>query len=143
MTAQLRSLAKRYTAAWCSQDAASVAAFYLPDGSLSLNGGPPAVGRGAITALAQGFMADFSDLKVMMDGLDAQGGARCLLLDTRGYQHRAGRDWETGSYQRLSRSGESVLTVSSLSHAATSTAQSINVNSNEPSADPSSLPQTP
>ena len=28
----------RYTAAWCSQDAGSVAAFYSPDGSLCING---------------------------------------------------------------------------------------------------------
>jgi len=52
--AKLLDLAQRYTAAWCSQDAASVAAFYSPNGSLSINGSAPAVGRSAITELAQG-----------------------------------------------------------------------------------------
>ena len=33
--------AQRYTAAWCSQDPASVAALYAPDGSLTINGGTP------------------------------------------------------------------------------------------------------
>jgi hypothetical protein len=47
--ATLRDFAQRYTAAWCSQDAASVAAFYSPGGSLSVNSGAPAVARGAIT----------------------------------------------------------------------------------------------
>jgi uncharacterized protein (TIGR02246 family) len=70
---ELRSLAERYTVAWCSQDAASVAACYSSDGSLSINGGPPAVGRDAIAAAAQGFMTDFPDMKVLMDDLSEQG----------------------------------------------------------------------
>jgi ketosteroid isomerase-like protein len=71
--AQLRELAERYTAAWGSQDAARVAAFYSPSGSLSVNGGPPAEGRGAITEVAQGFMTAFPDMEVLMDGLLVQG----------------------------------------------------------------------
>jgi uncharacterized protein (TIGR02246 family) len=70
MTDRLRHLAERYTAAWCSQDAASVAAFYSSDGSLSVNDGPPAIGRDAITEVAQGFMTTFPDMKVIMDDLD-------------------------------------------------------------------------
>jgi steroid delta-isomerase-like uncharacterized protein len=69
----LRDFAQRYTAAWCSQDAASVAAFYSPDGSLSVNGSAPAVGRGAITEVAQGFMTAFPDMEVRMDDLLVQG----------------------------------------------------------------------
>jgi len=69
----LRDFARRYTAAWCSQDAASVASFYSPNGSLSVNGGAPAMGRGAITSVAQGFMAAFPNLTVLMDGLDVHG----------------------------------------------------------------------
>ena len=66
---RLRSFAEAYTAAWCSKDAARVAAFYSDDGSLSVNEGPPAVGREAITGVAQGFMTDFPDLRVLMDDL--------------------------------------------------------------------------
>jgi hypothetical protein len=66
---QLRDFATRYTAAWCSQDAASVAKFFAPDGSLTINGGTPSVGRTAITEAAQGFMTAFPDLKVYMDDL--------------------------------------------------------------------------
>ena len=64
---RLRDFAARYTAAWCSQDAASVAAFFSPRGSLTINGGVPAIGRTAITEVAQGFMTAFPDLKVYMD----------------------------------------------------------------------------
>jgi uncharacterized protein (TIGR02246 family) len=66
---RLRDFAARYTAAWCSQDAASVAAFFSPSGSLTINGGVPAIGRSAITEAAQGFMTAFPDLKVYMDDL--------------------------------------------------------------------------
>jgi hypothetical protein len=73
---ELRAFAERYTSAWCSQDAASVASFYSPDGSLQINDSPPAVGRVAIAEAAQGFMSAFPDLKVIMDALEiGQNGA--------------------------------------------------------------------
>src|SRR4029077_221029 len=70
---QLLDFAERYTAAWCSQDAASVAAFYSADGSLSVNEGAPAVGRSAIREVAQSFMTMFPDLRVVMDKVLVQG----------------------------------------------------------------------
>jgi uncharacterized protein (TIGR02246 family) len=72
-TSQLRNLAERYTTAWCSKDAARVAAFYSPSGSLSVNGGAPAIGRSAISEIAQGFMTAFPDLKVLMDDVLVEG----------------------------------------------------------------------
>lgn len=71
--AAIQSLAERYTAAWGSQDAASVASFYSEEGSLSVNAGAPAVGRGAIAETAQGFMTAFPDMKVIMDALEIHG----------------------------------------------------------------------
>ncbi len=73
MTFDLRKFAERYTAAWCSQNAGSVAGCYAPDGTLTINNGTPAVGRAAITAAAQSFMTDFPDLKVTMDGVSVEG----------------------------------------------------------------------
>ena len=69
----LQDFAARYTDAWCSQDAASVAAFFAPDGLLTINGGSPNLGRVAITASAEGFMVAFPDLVVEMNGLDVDG----------------------------------------------------------------------
>jgi uncharacterized protein (TIGR02246 family) len=71
--AQLRDLAKRYTAVWCSKDPASVAAFYSPNGSLSVNGDAPAVGRSAISEVARGFMTALPDMELMMDAVLIQG----------------------------------------------------------------------
>ena len=69
----IRRLAEAYTAAWCSQDPASLAALYDETGSLSVNEDPPAVGRDAITQLAQGFMTAFPDMQVVMDDLRLEG----------------------------------------------------------------------
>lgn len=49
----LREFARRYTEAWCSGDPGRVADHYAPDGSLTINGGAPAVGRDAITEAAR------------------------------------------------------------------------------------------
>lgn len=65
----LQDFATRYTAAWCSQDPARVAAFFSPGASLTVNEGAPAVGRSEITELARSFMTTFPDLKVVMDSL--------------------------------------------------------------------------
>ncbi len=70
---QLRDLAERYTAAWCSQDPASVALFYSPHGSLKVNSADPAVGRAAIADVARGFMTAFPDLNLTMDNVLTQG----------------------------------------------------------------------
>ncbi len=64
---ELEKFAQRYAKAWYSQNPESVAAFYAENGSLSVNDGPPAVGRAAIAEVAQGFMSTFPDLIVTMD----------------------------------------------------------------------------
>ena len=70
--AKLREFATGYTAAWCSQNAGSVAAFFAASGSLKINDGAPSVGRAAITVAAQGFMTAFPDMVVSMDDLSVQ-----------------------------------------------------------------------
>ena len=70
---QLREFARRYTEAWCSQEPARVAESYAPDGSLTINDGPPAVGRAAITEAARSFMDAFPDMQVLMDDLVVEG----------------------------------------------------------------------
>jgi predicted ester cyclase len=70
---ELHNFAERYTEAWSSGDAASVATFYSPNGSLRVNAEAPAVGRDAITKVAHGFMTAFPDMKLSMDGLTEQG----------------------------------------------------------------------
>jgi len=70
---RLVEFATRYTAAWCSHDASSVAQFYSESGSLAINGSAPAVGRPAVEAAAQSFMTAFPDLVVRFDRLEQKG----------------------------------------------------------------------
>jgi uncharacterized protein (TIGR02246 family) len=65
----LTEFATRYTAAWCSHDAARVASFFAEGGSLTINDGRPSVGRAAIARAAQDFMTAFPDMVVRMDGV--------------------------------------------------------------------------
>jgi hypothetical protein len=74
MNLDLQDFATRYTAAWCSQDPASVASFFAEDGSLTINDDAPAVGRAAITEAARGFMTAFPDMVVAMDSLYVEEG---------------------------------------------------------------------
>lgn len=68
---ELREFASNYTAAWNSGIAAGVAEFFAADGSLYVNGSP-AIGREAITEVAEGFMTAFPDMELVMDRLDIQ-----------------------------------------------------------------------
>src|SRR5437879_11035786 len=63
----LTDFASRYAKALCSQNPESVAAFFAENGSLTVNDGPPAVGRAAIAEEAQAFMTTFPDMVVTMD----------------------------------------------------------------------------
>jgi uncharacterized protein (TIGR02246 family) len=72
-SATLRDFATRYTAAWCSRNAARVASFFAENGSLQINQGPPSKGRVEIASAAQEFMTAFPDLVVTMDGVELRG----------------------------------------------------------------------
>jgi hypothetical protein len=101
-SAQLKSFGARYTAAWCSQHAASVAAFFSEAGSLQINNGAPSVGRTAITAAAQGFMTAFPDMIVTMDGVDLQGDRavyRWTLTGTNTGPGGSGKAVRIGGYE--------------------------------------------
>ena len=62
---QIEDLAATYTEAWCSHDAARVAAHYVSGGVIAINGGEPA----AIADVAAAFMTAFPDIEVVMDDL--------------------------------------------------------------------------
>ena|SRR5438105_7644926 len=115
---ELQEFAQRYTAAWCSQDAASVAAFFAPDGSLRVNDNDPAVGREAIADVAQGFMSAFPDMKVLMDELTADGDHavyRWTLVGTNTGEGGTGRAVRISGFEEW-RIGADGLIAESLGH---------------------------
>ena len=99
--AELPKFATRYAKAWCSQDPDSVAAFFAENGSLSVNDGPPAVGRAAIAEVARAFMRDFPDMVVKMGYGLVRTGRNEVPLDINRNEHRTGRHRKTRSNQRL------------------------------------------
>ena len=60
---QIEDLARSYTEAWCSRDAARVAPYYAPGGTIAINGGESA----GIAEVAAGFIAAFPDIQAYMD----------------------------------------------------------------------------
>jgi predicted ester cyclase len=64
---ELSDYGTRYAQAWSSQDPQRVAEFFAEGGSLKVNDDAPAVGRAAITNVAQGFLTAFPDMVVTMD----------------------------------------------------------------------------
>ena len=70
---ELRKFAEQYAKAWCSQNPENIARFFAENGSLSINNGPPAIGRAAIAREAQAFMTTFPDMVVTFDKLESRG----------------------------------------------------------------------
>jgi murein DD-endopeptidase MepM/ murein hydrolase activator NlpD len=68
----LKDFATHYAAAWSSQSPDRLASFYADSGKLIVNGAP-SVGRAAIRATAEGFMAAFPDMLVRMDSVIDRG----------------------------------------------------------------------
>lgn len=73
--AELNDFGTLYAAAWSSQNPDRLVAFYTEDGSLTVNNGTPSVGRAAVRATVQSFMAGFPDMKVVMDSMVRAGAA--------------------------------------------------------------------
>lgn len=101
----VKAFAARYTAAWCSQDPSQVASFFTKNGSLSINGGVPSVGRPEITEVARDFMSAFPDMVVRMDGVEERNDAyvyRWTLTGTNSGPGGTGKQVEISGYEEWS-----------------------------------------
>jgi steroid delta-isomerase-like uncharacterized protein len=96
---RLTEFAERYAKAWCSQNTDSVAAFFAERGSISINNGPPAVGRAAIAREAQAFMTTFPDMIVTFDKLEPRGNRTAFHWTLTGTNTGPGG---TGKHVRIS-----------------------------------------
>ena len=86
----LEDFARRYTEAWCSQDPARVAGFFAENGSLTINGATPSVGRNAIREAAEGFMTAFPDLALTMNQVRAEGNGAVFCWTLAGHNSGPG-----------------------------------------------------
>jgi len=98
----VNEFAASYAKSWCSQNPERVAAFFAENGSLSVNDGPPAVGRAAIAEVARGFMRDFPDMIVTMDNVTSDSDAtkfHWTLIGTNTGPDRTGKRVRISGYE--------------------------------------------
>ena len=126
--AELTSSQSATPKAWCSQDPEKVAAFFAERGSISINDGPPAVGRAAIAREAQAFMTTFPDMVVTFDKLEPQPNANAFHWTLTGTNTGPGGR-ENAFVSAATNFGRSTTTDSSQNQKAISTAPSTNVSS--------------
>ena len=99
---ELNDFASRYAKAWCSQDPEKVAAFFAERGSISINNGPPAVGRAAIAKEARAFMTTFPDMVVTFDKLELRPNATAFhwtLIGTNSGPDGTGKRVQISGYE--------------------------------------------
>jgi uncharacterized protein (TIGR02246 family) len=112
---ELLAFARGYTAAWCSGDPRQVAEHYSRDGSLTINGGSPSVGREAITEAARGFMDGFPDLRVELDDLKIDGDSpeyHWTLTGTNNGPGGTGRTVRISGFEQWTMSSEGLISAS-------------------------------
>ena len=68
-TFDLEIFARSYAQAWGSKRPDFIASYFANGGSISVNNAVSAIGREAITQVAQGFMTDLPDMIVRFDSL--------------------------------------------------------------------------
>ena len=96
---ELNDFAASYARAWCSHNPESVAAFFAENGSLSVNDGPPAVGRAAVAEIARGFMRDFPDMIVTFDKLEPHGDGTAFHWTLTGTHAGTGNHVQISGYE--------------------------------------------
>ncbi len=113
---QLEEFAARYTAAWCSHNAPSVATYFDENGSLTINNGKPNVGRVAIAEAAQEFMTAFPNLIIQMNGLDFEGEQviyRWTLTGTNSGPDGTGKGVRISGFEKWTMSPDGLIAESS------------------------------
>jgi len=89
--ADVKRIAKDYTAAWNSKDPAAVASFYAKDGEIIINRGEPWSGRARVQDMAAGFYADVPDLNLTCDDVRMSGTHVVYVWTFTGHDAKTGK----------------------------------------------------
>lgn len=103
---QVLAFGTEYAEAWSSSDPARVVSMFAPDGSIAINGGPPAAGVDGIANVAQSYMSAFPDLQVTCERMERVGNQWKWFWRMRGAFSGAG-----GTGKRIDIRGWEVLTL--------------------------------
>ena len=128
---ELTDFGTRYAAAWSSQHPVSLASFYSENGSLTVNGSAPSVGR---TAIRDGsWIHDRVPRYGCEDGPSQPGRQPCnISLDVDRHEHRPTRHWEVFSKLAATRSGRLMPMASLQSRRVTSTRRRYDASRRQP-----------
>jgi SnoaL-like domain len=111
----MKQFAIRYSTAWSSQDPARVAAFHAENGSLTINGGPPAIGRAGITEAVGAFMTAYPDMVVELERLEYENGKyryHWRLTGTNSGPGGTGRPVKIGGYEEWTMGADGLIAAS-------------------------------
>jgi uncharacterized protein (TIGR02246 family) len=112
---ELNDFGSRYAEAWSGQNPAKVASFFAQNGSLQINDGQPAIGRDAISSVAQSFMTALPDMVVKMDSLTVRGENvlfHWTLIATNSGQDGNGNSINVSGYEEWSLDSEGSISQS-------------------------------
>ena len=97
--ADIKAMAERYTAAWCSGSAEAVAVFFDEDGQISINDGVPSVGRAEIAETMQTFFEDLPDMVLELDGIRAAGNRAIFMWKLSGVHSETGKNLRISGWE--------------------------------------------
>src|SRR5437762_13351254 len=95
----LHLIATRYTEAWNTGRPDSVAAFFSPDGTISINGADGWRGRDGVANMAAGFYGDVPDLQLVCDGVRGSGNHAVYLWTFTGTHAVSGRGLRVSGWE--------------------------------------------
>lgn len=96
---RLQSIAAKYTEAWNSGRPDSVAAFFSPQGEISINGGEPWRGREGVVNMAAGFYTDVPDLRLVCDAVRASKDHAVYLWTFTGTHATTNRELDVSGWE--------------------------------------------
>jgi uncharacterized protein (TIGR02246 family) len=108
----IRNMAARYAEAWSSGSPEAVAAFYEPEGRITINDDDPLVGTAAITEMAQGFYTEFPDLVVHMDDIRTAGKNAIFVWTLEGKHSETGNFVKVGGWEEWTVSENGLVAIS-------------------------------
>lgn len=103
---QATAFGAQYAEVWSSSNPARVVSMFAPDGSITINGGPPAAGADGLENVALSYMSAFSDLLITCERMVRAGSQWKWFWRMRGTFSGPG-----GTGKRIDLRGWEVLTM--------------------------------
>ncbi len=108
-TFNMEAFAKGYAQVWGSTRKEFVALFFADDGSLQVNEAEAAMGREQIAEVAQGFMTDLPDMRVLFDSLVSQENSHTFYWTLIATHAESGNKINVSGYEEWTMSDDNLI----------------------------------